>query len=152
MDLFKFREMRATRRLLWHSDFAKFDFRPELVIKYSDEAFCAPPLLRCLCSAALKRIHTATPDTTKLSCLCRVRFGGANWSADRQLKTVAVTTQTGRSCRVWLAVWIGHLTVEFYAVVMQLTFILIIISIPSPPQSFILGLKPSCSAKLQKVL
>jgi len=89
MDLFKFREMRATRWLLWHSDFAKFDFRPELVIKYSDEAFCAPPLLRCLCSAALKRIHTATPDTTKLSCLCRVRFGGANWSADRQLKTVA---------------------------------------------------------------
>jgi len=28
---------------------------------------------------ALQPIHTATPDTTKLSCLCRVRFGGVNW-------------------------------------------------------------------------
>jgi len=26
----------------------------------------------------LKLIHTATPDTTKLSCLCRVSFGGMN--------------------------------------------------------------------------
>jgi len=31
---------------------------------------------------SLKLIHTATPDTTKLSCLCRVRFGGVNWIPD----------------------------------------------------------------------
>jgi len=30
----------------------------------------------------LKLIHTATPDTTKLSCLCRVRSGGVNWIPD----------------------------------------------------------------------
>jgi len=36
-----------------------------------------------------------------------------------------------------------HLTVESYTVVMLLTFILIIITIPSPPHSFISGLKPS---------
>jgi len=30
----------------------------------------------------LKLIHTATPDTTKLSCLCRVRFGRVNWIRD----------------------------------------------------------------------
>jgi len=40
-----------------------------------------------------------------------------------------------------------HLTVESYTVVMLLTFILIISSIPSPPHSFIPGLKPSFSAK-----
>jgi len=39
-----------------------------------------------------------------------------------------------------------HLTIEFYMVVMLLTFILITISIPSPPHSFIPGLKPSFSA------
>ena len=30
----------------------------------------------------LKLIHTATPDTTKLSCLCCVRIGGVNWIPD----------------------------------------------------------------------
>jgi len=30
----------------------------------------------------LKLIHTATPDMTKLSCLCLVRFAGANWILD----------------------------------------------------------------------
>jgi len=30
----------------------------------------------------LKPIHTATPDATKLSCPCRVRFGGVNWIPD----------------------------------------------------------------------
>ena len=39
-----------------------------------------------------------------------------------------------------------HLTVESYTVVMLLTVILIIISIPSRPHSFIPGLKPSFSA------
>ena len=39
-----------------------------------------------------------------------------------------------------------HLTIEFYMVVMLLTFILITISIPSPPHSFIPDLKPSFSA------
>jgi len=29
-----------------------------------------------------KLFHTATPDMTKLSCLCRVRFGGVNWIPD----------------------------------------------------------------------
>ena len=38
-----------------------------------------------------------------------------------------------------------HLTIEFYTVVILLTFILIIISIPSPHHSFIPGLKPSVS-------
>ena len=69
---------------------------------------------------SLKLIHTATPDTTKLSCLCRVRFGGVNWIPDNSrlsptenLKPEQVqsnspihtgtpgTTQTGPSCRVW---------------------------------------------------
>jgi len=27
----------------------------------------------------LEPVHTATPDTTKLSRLCRVRFDGVNW-------------------------------------------------------------------------
>jgi len=36
-----------------------------------------------------------------------------------------------------------HLTVESYMVVMLLTFILNIFSIPSPPHSFIPGLQPS---------
>jgi len=39
-----------------------------------------------------------------------------------------------------------HLTVESYTVVMLLTFILIIISITSPPDSSIPGLQPSFSA------
>ena len=38
-----------------------------------------------------------------------------------------------------------HLTIEFYTVVILLTFILIIISIPSPHHSFTPGLKPSFS-------
>ena len=33
----------------------------------------SPPETTCL-----KLIHTATPDMTKLSCLCRVRFGDVN--------------------------------------------------------------------------
>ena len=49
------------------------------------------PLLRpldvaCFCSGVvapfLKLVRSATPDTTKLSCLCRVRFGGVNWIPD----------------------------------------------------------------------
>jgi len=36
-----------------------------------------------------------------------------------------------------------HLTLESYTVVMLLTFILIIISIPLPPHSFMPDLKPS---------
>ena len=32
-------------------------------------------------------IHTATPDTTKLSRLCRVRFGGVNWIPDNSRLT-----------------------------------------------------------------
>jgi len=39
-----------------------------------------------------------------------------------------------------------QLTIEFYTVVMLLTFILVIMSIPSPPHSFIPDLKPSFSA------
>jgi len=35
-----------------------------------------------------------------------------------------------------------QLTTEFYTVVLPLTFVLIIISIPLPPHSFIQGLKP----------
>ena len=71
---------------------------------------------------ALRLIHTATPDTTKLSCLCRVRFGGVNWIPDNsglspkeKVESEHVrsncpihagtpdTTQTGAvlSCLVW---------------------------------------------------
>ena len=75
----------------------------------------------------LKLIHTATPDTTKLSCQCRGRFGGVNWITTTQESqdywltvqtlpdgleiqfTPPDTTRTGLSCRVWLAVWIGAL-------------------------------------------
>ena len=39
-----------------------------------------------------------------------------------------------------------HLTIEFYTVVLLLTFILIISSIPLSPHSFIPGLKPPFSA------
>jgi len=38
--------------------------------------------------AFLKLIHTATPDTTKLSCLRRVRFGDVN-NCIPDIKTVA---------------------------------------------------------------
>jgi len=37
--------------------------------------------LYCL-GTPLKPIRTATPDTTKLSRLCRVRFGGVSWIPD----------------------------------------------------------------------
>ena len=43
--------------------------------------FCTPlpaPSRAIIPSAPLKLIHTATPDTTKLSCLCCVSFGGMN--------------------------------------------------------------------------
>ena len=39
-----------------------------------------------------------------------------------------------------------HLSVEFYTIVMLLAFVLVIVHIPSPPHSFIPGLKPSFSA------
>ena len=80
-----------------------------------------------VCVYVLKLIHTATPDTTKRSRLCRVCFGGVNWIPDNSklsptenLKSEHVqsnrpihagtpdTTQTGLSCRVWWAVWIRH--------------------------------------------
>ena len=72
-------------------------------------------------STYLKPIHTAiTPGTTKLSCLCRVRFGSVNWIPDNSglsptesLKSKQVnsncpihtatpdTTETGLFCCVW---------------------------------------------------
>ena len=78
----------------------------------------------CAVNIPLKLIHTATPDTTKLSRLCRLRFGGVNWIPDNSklsptenlLKSEHVqsnrpihtgtpdTTQTGPSCCVWRAV------------------------------------------------
>ena len=38
-----------------------------------------------------KLIHTAIPDMTKLSCLCRVRFGSVNWVGPtaRQVRSVS---------------------------------------------------------------
>ena len=66
-----------------------------------------------------KLIHTATPDTTKLSCLCRVRFGGVNGIPDnsrlsptKNMKSEHVssncpihaghdTDRTVLSCLVW---------------------------------------------------
>jgi len=44
-----------------------------------------PFLGHCRCSNLVSEkqsIHTAMSDTTKLSCLCRVRFGGVNWIPD----------------------------------------------------------------------
>ena len=79
-------------------------------------------------TVTVKLIHTATPDTTKLSGLCRVRFGGVNWLPDnlglpptensksehvqsnRPIHTgTPDTTQTGPSCRVWCdgVNWVG---------------------------------------------
>ena len=61
-------------------------------------------------------IHTATPDTTRLSCLCRVRFGGVNWIPDNSglsptgklksehVRLTLVTTQTGLFCCGFLLV------------------------------------------------
>ena len=72
--------------------------------------------------------HRPAPDTTKLSCLCRVRFGGVNWIPDNSrlsltenLKSEHVqsnrpthtgtpdTTQIGPFCRVWCGGvnWVG---------------------------------------------
>jgi len=71
-------------------------------------------------SDGLQLNHTATPDTTKLSCLCRFSFDGVNWipnnsrlsptenlksehvQSNRAIHTdTADTTHTGLSCRVW---------------------------------------------------
>ena len=63
----------------------------------------------------LKLIDAATSDTAKLSCLCRVSFGGVKMSPAENLKSEHVdsncpihtatpdTTQTEQSCRVWRA-------------------------------------------------
>jgi len=67
-----------------------------------------------------KLIHIGTPDTTKLSCLCRIRVGGVNWIRDSSrlsptenwksghvqsngpIHTATPdTTQTRQFCRVW---------------------------------------------------
>jgi len=42
---------------------------------------------RLLVQSVLMLIHTATPDTTKLSRLCRARFGGVNWIPDNSRLT-----------------------------------------------------------------
>ena len=48
----------------------------------------------------LQLIHTATPDTTKLSCLCRVRFGGVNWiSGNSRLNVWTRSEQSSNSHR-----------------------------------------------------
>ena len=68
----------------------------------------------------LQLVHSSAPRTTKLSCLCRVRFGGVNWILDNSrlspvecLKSehvnrncpvhtaTADSTRTGLFCRVW---------------------------------------------------
>ena len=51
------------------------------LIKNNPSGLPARLFERCL-KAPLMVIHTATPDTTKLSCLCRVLFGGVNWIPD----------------------------------------------------------------------
>ena len=48
----------------------------EAVLRLSPAAPAPPPVTPL---PLLKLIHTATPDTTKLSCLCRVCVGGVNW-------------------------------------------------------------------------
>ena len=65
MDQFKFREIRATRWLLWHSDFTKFDFgRGSAPIPAKEACDASPnplvtrgyprPLSRCVCVEMLK--------------------------------------------------------------------------------------------------
>ena len=68
----------------------------------------------------LKLTHAATPDTTKLSCLCRVRFGGVSLIPDNSRLSLTEnsksehvqsnrpiytgtpdTAETDQSCRVW---------------------------------------------------
>ena len=44
------------------------------------DLFSSDQISPCAMNNPLKLIHTATPDTTKLSCLRRVRFGGVNWT------------------------------------------------------------------------
>ena len=44
--------------------------------------FCCNINATSLTSHKSELIHTATSDTTELSCLCRVRFGGVNWIPD----------------------------------------------------------------------
>jgi len=89
-------------------------------VKLCDPFTKPKPESKLVTQRILKLIHTATPDTTKLSCLCRVRFGGVNWIPDysrlsptENLKSEHVqsnrpihtctpdTTQTRPSCRVW---------------------------------------------------
>jgi len=77
----------------------------------------APHRRRARVQSASKPIHTATSDTTKLSCLFRVRFGGIpdnsrlsptkkfemfeHVQSNRPIHTgTPDTTQTGPSCRV----------------------------------------------------
>ena len=53
-------------RLLHGQQYPDYKYQPRYMYRASD----------------LQLIHTATPDTAKLSCLCRVRFGGGNWISD----------------------------------------------------------------------
>ena len=83
-------------------------------------AVCRTRYSRCLAAIAFKLFYTATPDTTKLSRLCCVRFGAVNWIPDdsrlsptENLRSEHVhvncpihtptpdTSQTGLFCRVW---------------------------------------------------
>ena len=56
--------------------------------------FRLPDLLFLHRRAAQKLIHTAIPDTTKLSCLCGVRFGGVNWISDNSRLSPAESLQS----------------------------------------------------------
>ena len=79
------------------------------------------------------------------------KVAALSWTSSRLCSACNVT-----ECRRWftqgplsalnMAVCAKHLTIEFYAVVVLLTFILIIITVLSPCHSFIPGLKPSFSA------
>jgi len=74
----------------------------------TDELDCTQPTCNKLTQLhdASALIHTATPDATELSCLCRgVRFGGVNWilpDNSRLSPTENVKSEHVQSCAVLL--------------------------------------------------
>jgi len=63
-------------------------------------ALKSPPACFTTTVPALKLIHTATPDTTKLSCLCRVRIGGVNCTPDNSRLSPTENLKSGVNKRV----------------------------------------------------
>ena len=114
--------MRVTRRL------DNIDWR-RVAVTVDAHGDVLPSVSCWRLNTAYKLIHTATPDTTKLSCLLRVPFGGVNWIPDNSWLSPTETlkyehvqsyrpvhtatpdmTQTGPSCCFWCGGvnWVGQ--------------------------------------------